>query len=374
METVKDNLTNVSIVERFRLNDTTSEKETYHIVLSLKDLSYGVGDCVGIYPSNPINLVNLILKKLRANGHEEVLDRDGVPFSLKDFLTARANLSRIQRKLLELLKTKTDSQDLPFHLLDPTKKEDLRTFVEKTDLSTLVSELDFLPLTPQEFASCLSPLIPRLYSIASSMKEVGPYIHLTVALTRYEKEGKELLGTCSSYLCHQAPLDRDVVPIYIHKAKDFSITETMREKPIIMVGPGTGVAPFRGFMQERAKDESSKNWLFFGERHRKGDFYYKDFWENLVAKGKLQIDLAFSRDQKEKVYVQHKMLEKAKELWQWLEEGAYFFVCGDASKMAKDVDETLHKIVEREGKMSLDEAKSYIKKLRKEKRYLRDVY
>jgi sulfite reductase (NADPH) flavoprotein alpha-component len=164
------------------------------------------------------------------------------------------------------------------------------------------------------------------------------------------------------------------VPIYLHPAKEFTLP-SKEHAPIIMVGPGTGIAPFRGFMQERlAKQSTGKNWLFFGEWHKEQYFFYQDFWHQLVDMGSLRLDCAFSRDQSEKIYVQHKMLEQAQEIWNWLEAGAYFYVCGDADKMAKDVDQALLKIIEQQGALPADTAKQYLKNMRKDKRYLRDVY
>ena len=178
-------------------------------------------------------------------------------------------------------------------------------------------------------------------------------------------------GVCSHYLCYRAPLNEPVIPVFVQPSRHFTLPEASCERPIIMIGPGTGVAPFRAFMQQRT---CTRNWLFFGERNQTCDFYYRTFWEEHISKGHLRLDSAFSRDQAEKIYVQHRLLERKKEVWQWIQEGAYLFVCGDASKMAKDVDQALQHIAQEEGKLDPLAARAYFKEMRKEKRYLRDVY
>lgn len=317
-----------SIKERIRLNPE-SEKETYHIVLDLKDsgIEYSVGDCIGIYPENDPHYVKRIT---------EILGED----SLQEFLLKKANLNRIPKKLLG-------------------------------EHPHLLSLLQHKKVSHEQLKEQLLPLLPRFYSIASSQKQVGNEVHLIVALTKNPPDSPSPYGTCTQYLCHRAPLLKPEIPIFLQPSQRFYLPHESKGKPIIMIGPGTGVAPFRGFMQERT---DKQNWLFFGERNEKNDFYYRTFWESLVRENKLRLDCAFSRDQKEKVYVQHKMLEKRQEFWRWLEEGGFLFVCGDASQMAKDVDKTLHQIAESEGKMSTIEAKEYIKKLKKTNRYQRDVY
>ena len=237
----------------------------------------------------------------------------------------------------------------------------------------LIENQEGLP-SPQEICNRLRGLIPRLYSIASSMKSVGEEIHLTIAKVIYQTNGFTRRGIATNYLCNLAALNDLSVPIYIQKTNDFRLPENPNT-PLIMVGPGTGIAPFRAFMQERATTEASgKNWLFFGEWNKNFDFFYEDYWTKLQKQQFLKLSIAFSRDQERKVYVQHKMEENASEFWQWLEQGAHFYVCGDSTYMAKDVDQTLHKIVEQEGKMDSGAAKAYVKQMKADKRYLRDVY
>lgn len=312
-----------TIKERYCLNPG-SEKATYHVVLDLEEsgIQYAVGDCLGIYPENDPSLVQKLISQWDATGEEIVEDRKGNLFALSTFLTQYANLSRLP---------------------------------ETNQCHSLA-----------DFCKGLSPLLPRFYSIASSMSVVGQEAHLTVGL---------IDGLCTHFLCNRVPLGIPRLAVFHHPARNFSLHPESFDKPVIMVGPGTGIAPFRGFMQERVSGEASpKNWLFFGERHRETDFYYKNYWEELVSQGKLTLDCAFSRDQADKVYVQHKMLEKSGKLWEWLQEGAYLFVCGDASRMAKDVEKILQAIVEREGGYSPENAKAYLKDLKKSNRYQRDVY
>jgi sulfite reductase (NADPH) flavoprotein alpha-component len=227
--------------------------------------------------------------------------------------------------------------------------------------------------TAEELVKVLRKLQPRLYSIASSPKAYPEDIHLTVAIVRYELHGRDRQGVCSTYLADR--VNDATMPVFIHSAKHFRQPEDT-SVPVIMVGPGTGIAPFRAFLQEReVLNATGKSWLFFGDRNRGTDFLYEDEINAWQSKGVLhRLDTAFSRDQAEKVYVQHRMMENAAELWQWLEEGGYFYVCGDASRMAKDVDEALHRIVEQAGGKSKEEAAAYVEELKKAKRYRKDVY
>ena len=331
----------VCIKERVRLNEN-SDKETFHIVLDLSntDLTYSVGDCVAVYPHNDPDLIEAIMAHFGSNGEEQVVDRKGDTYSFADFLTRKANLLRSPKQL--------GSGD---HVWAALQSRD--------------------DLNPQSFSKLLAPLLPRFYSIASSMEAVGKEMHLTVTINENPSHFPTKFGTCSHYLCKRAPLLEPCISIYMQKAKSFYLSPESFQKPIIMIGPGTGIAPFRGFLQERMKKGSSENWIFFGERREKQDYYYREEWQKAIEEGQLQLDTAFSRDGEEKAYVQHRMLEKSQELWQWLEKGAYFFVCGDAKRMAKEVDQTLQSIIEKEGRV---DPKEYIKNLKKQKRYLRDVY
>lgn len=311
----KHNVFLASIKERELLNPG-SDREVYHIVLDLagSGMDYSVGDSIAVYPENDPSYVQQITENITGK----------VDF---DFLQKRANISRLSKKFFG------DAQDLLAFL----KKE-------TTNFDDLQKKL--------------LPLLPRYYSVASSCKHVGEEVHLMVALV----DG----GVCSGYLCKRAEMNKFVVPIFLQPSRNFSLVSN--DFPIIMVGAGTGLAPFRGFMQERISD---KNWLFFGSRSSETDFYYQSFWSSLVDKKKLKIDYAFSRDQDIKIYVQHQMVKKGEELWRWMEEGAYIYVCGDAKKMALEVDNVLLQIVKNYSKK---DPKTYLAKLKEDRRYLRDIY
>jgi sulfite reductase (NADPH) flavoprotein alpha-component len=227
--------------------------------------------------------------------------------------------------------------------------------------------------TPEEFVGLLSKLQPRLYSISSSLKAFPDQVHLTVDVVRYESNGRIRSGVCSSFLAERA--DDRPVPVFISPSK-FRMPEN-GSVPMIMVGPGTGIAPFRAFLQERkALGAKGKSWLFFGSQKERCDYFYREEFDQLQAEGYLtKMTCAFSRDQEHKIYVQHRMLENAAELWKWIDgEGAHFFVCGDAKRMAKDVDAALNKIVQEQGGMDAEKASEYVEKMKAEKRYKRDVY
>jgi sulfite reductase (NADPH) flavoprotein alpha-component len=258
------------------------------------------------------------------------------------------------------------------HLLSDDRRENLKNYLAVHEVWDLLEGNPEVTFSPQELCNLLLPLLPRFYSVASAPKVVGEEVHLTVAFFEYESEGEKRRGVCTHYLCNLVPMYESVVPVYVQPSNGFTLPSDPNV-PIIMIGPGTGVAPYRGFMQERMHF-SSRNWLFFGEWNRSYDFFYEDFWRELEFKKKLRMDLAFSRDQAHKIYVQHRMLEHAEEFFRWLEDGAYVYVCGDKKRMAPDVDAALHQIVKTCGNMDEAGAKAYVKKLRTDKRYLRDVY
>ena len=370
-----------SITERVQLTSAGSQKKTQHLVLDLKGsgISYAVGDSVGVLPQHAPELVNKTLRALKANGQERVRDKQTESeMPLRDYLTHKGNINSVSPKLFkEIVRKQTNN----------TKKENLETLSQETHRDAYKKYIgqheiwDFLiaheevSFSPQEFIDLLMPLLPRFYSIASSQKHVGDEIHITIAPLEYMTNGHTRRGICTHYLCDLVPLHTPTVPVFIQSAHGFGLPEDPHI-PLIMVGPGTGVAPFRAFLQERLfhHRSSAKHWLFFGERSAAHDFLYAHDWSSLAKQGDLRLDLAFSRDQEDKIYVQHKMWESGKELYDWLEEGAYLYVCGDAERMAKDVEATLHRIIEEYGKMCPQTAKDYVKKLRQQKRYLRDVY
>ena len=369
-----------SVVERFSLCRPGSDKNVEHVVLNLKGsgLTYQVGDSIGVYAMNDPEEVEKTIKTLHASGYELVSDKhSGQSFLLREFLTKKANLADVPRKLIvEICQRQTNvhkKERLEF-ILSETQKDALKEYQAAHEIWDALEENTEAVFTPQELCHMLMPLLPRFYSIASSQAFVGEEVHLTVAELVYETNGHIRRGVCTHYLCRLAPMQEPVVPVYVHPSNGFTLPAD-GDVPIIMVGPGTGVAPYRAFMQERLfRGASGLNWLFFGERHRALQFFYEDYWQELVDVGKLRLDTAFSRAQEHKIYVQHRLQEHGKELFALLEQGAYFYVCGDAHRMAKDVDAALHHIVQIHGGCDEQGAKDYVKKLKAAKRYLRDVY
>ena len=355
-----------------RLMTEGSDKETRHFELSLKDsgLNYLPGDSLGVVPTNCAEVVEDLLDAVGLSGEETInLGEDSI--LLKDALMQRLActvLSKIQIKKFNELAQADHLTDL----LHVANKDSLVDYMWGRELIDLFLEYPQSGINAQDFVNLLRPMPPRLYSIASSLSAHEQEVHLTVAVVRYEGNDRKRKGVCSSYLAERVG---DTVPCYLHPNKNFKLPEDS-STPIIMVGPGTGIAPFRAFIEERkATGATGKNWLFFGDRSQKTDYLYGKEWESYQKDGVLhELDLAWSRDQAEKVYVQHQMLEKKAELWSWLQDGAVFYVCGDASRMAKDVDQALRTIAQEEGSMGEDDAASWVKGLMKERRYLKDVY
>ena len=355
-----------------RLMTKGSDKETRHFELSLQDsgLDYLPGDSLGVLPTNCEEVVGDLLTTVGLSG-EETVEIGEESLVLKDSLMNRLActvLSKIQIKKFNEIAQSEKLADL----LQIANKQDLVDYMWGRELIDLFLEFPQAEISAQDFVGLLRPMPPRLYSIASSLSAHAEEVHLTVAVVRYEGHERKRKGVCSSYLAERIG---STIPCYLHPNKNFKLPDDP-STPIIMVGPGTGIAPFRAFIEERqATGATGKNWLFFGDRSQKTDYLYSDEWESYQKIGILhELDLAWSRDQAEKVYVQHKMLEKKAELWNWLQNGAVFYVCGDASRMAKDVDQALRTIAQEQGSMSEEEAGVWIKGLQKERRYLKDVY
>lgn len=361
------------IKERELLTAPSSTKRVYHISLELESapFPYRVGDSIAVLPSNDAALVDQILHHLRATGKEEILDaRTQNTYSLREFLTDKANLNRVNSSFFRFL----CEMGTLSPLLDPEKKTELTAYLHQHTLLELLERHPFREFPLFEFCKLLMPLMPRFYSIASSPKVFPQEVHLTVAHVQYEAHGQPRYGVGSHFLCQSAQVGITPIPIYLQPSHHFTLPEN-ENAPILLIGPGTGIAPFRAFLQERmAMQAAGKNWLFYGERNRSTDFYYGDYFLELEKKGHLRLDLAFSRDQKEKIYVQHKMLEQKGEIWRWIQEGCFLYVCGDAEKMAKDVEAALFQILKEEGNMTEEGARLFLKKLRTDKRYLLDVY
>lgn len=364
------------IQDRFLLTQPGSTKKTYHISLTLagSSLVFHPGDSMAILPSNDPATVDLFLQKASLSGCESVRDpRSNTPLLLRDYLIHKANLHKANPSFLRALHEKSP-YSLFADLLSPEQKPKLTEFLHTHTPTDLLSLHPHAALSPEELIKPLLPLLPRFYSIASSQLMYPDEVHLTVAALSYLVNGQRRYGLGSHFLCERARIGETPIPLYLQPSHGFKLPANP-DTPIILVGPGTGVAPFRAFLQERlALQSRGRNWLFFGERHRATDFYYEDFWLALEKEKRLRLSVAFSRDSSQKFYVQHSLWEMRKEVWAWLEEGAFFYVCGDALEMAKDVEAMLQKIASAEGGLSEEAARLKIKALRAEKRYLMDVY
>jgi sulfite reductase (NADPH) flavoprotein alpha-component len=378
----KDRPFPAKLTENRLLNKPGSAKETRHFVVDLRGsgLHYKAGDSLGVFPSNRESEVNELLQRLGATGDEPVsppLLKLPAPISLRAALTDKLALAKPARKIIETLAAKATNADEKAKLsglLTPESKDLLAQYLEEREFVDLLAEYPSAKLTAQEFVEHLRKLMPRLYSIASSSKQHPSDVHLTVAIVRYETNHRERVGVCSTFLSDRAQVGSTPVPVFVSDSH-FGPPED-GAKDCIMVGPGTGIAPFRAFLQDRvATGAKGRNWLFFGDQKKATDFLYEEEWQEYLAKGQLtRLDTAFSRDQLTKVYVQDRMRENAKELWSWLQGGAHFYVCGDAKRMAKDVDTALHDIIAEQGAMSVEQAVDYVKQMKKDKRYQRDVY
>lgn len=370
-----------AIKERYSLCKPGSDKNIQHITLDLRGsgLQYQVGDSIGIFPTHDPVVVARTLAAMHATGNESVQlkSNNNESFSLLECLTRRCSLTAVSPKLLKevaLRQPNAEKRQHLEHLLEDAHYHEMKAYLEKHELWDFLLAHQEVHWTAQELVDLLMPMLPRFYSISSSQKYVGDEVHLTVATVSYESNGHQRQGVCTHYLCELAQMEQQEVPVFIQPAHDFRLPEH-HDTPLIMIGPGTGVAPFRAFMQERVFHGSQgKHWLFFGERSRHHNFLYEDEWSHFQTKGHLRVDLAFSRDQDNKVYVQDRMRESSSELFQWLQNGAHLYVCGDAKRMAKDVDATLLGIIQEQGALDAGGAKEYVKKLRQQKRYLRDVY
>ena len=352
-----------------------SAKDTRHFEIDLADsgLAYEVGDSLGVFPTNNPVLVEEILGVLGFSGEEEVTDPNGNTITIREALTRSYVITEKDKKLLAAIAEKDPTAAHFIPMTTPEGRAELEAYVAGREVIDPLLAHPAAKFTPEEFVKCLRKLQPRLYSIASSQKANPSEVHLTVAAVRYETHGRKREGVCSTFLSDRA--DNVPVPVFVHTAKHFRVPEDPSTHAI-MVGPGTGIAPFMAFLQERkATGATGKNWLFFGDQKSATDFLYREELEAWQQEGVLhKLSTAFSRDQAEKVYVQHRMLEEAEELFAWLEQGGYFYICGDASRMAKDVDTALHQVVEKAGGKSPEEAAAYVEELKKSKRYRKDVY
>lgn len=360
------------LLENIVLNGRGSIKETHHVELSLEGsgLSYEPGDALGIYPTNATDVVDDLLQALHFKDQEQVIV-DGKDITIHNAIFRHYEVTTITRPMMQKYALLAKNKNLD-QLLDDNHKKELNDYLYGREIVDLITDFPTENLTPQAFVDCLRKLPPRLYSIASSLKQHPDEVHLTVAAVRYQSHGRNRKGVGSTFLADRIG-EETTIPVYIDRNSNFKLPADPAT-PIIMIGPGTGIAPFRAFVEEReAVGASGKNWLFFGDQHFETDFLYQTEWLRYFKNGVLtRMNVAFSRDQAQKVYVQHLMAEHGKEIYAWLQEGAYLYVCGDEKRMAHDVHEALLKIVASERK--LNHAEEYIANLQKEKRYQRDVY
>ncbi|HCH02093.1 MAG TPA: assimilatory sulfite reductase (NADPH) flavoprotein subunit [Vibrio sp.] len=360
-----------SLLTSQKITGRDSGKDVRHIEIDLEGsgITYQPGDALGVWYENSSALVAAILEQVGLSGIESI-ELDGESISIHSALVNKFEITASNPQLVTKYSELSGSKKLQKLVED---KDKLREYAGNTQMIDVLKEKK-TKLTAEELASLFRKLTPRLYSIASSQAEVEDEVHLTVGLVEYQQGEETRYGGASHYLTHRLE-EGDKVKVFIEHNNNFKLPQD-DNTPVIMIGPGTGIAPFRSFIQEReARDAEGKNWLFFGDRTFTQDFLYQVEWQKFLKSGVLtKLDVAFSRDQAEKVYVQDRILENAAEVWQWLQQGAYLYVCGDANRMAKDVHEALISVAEQQGKLGRDQAEAFINDLRKAKRYQRDVY
>ena len=363
------------LVEKHPLTGSGSSKLTMHMAFSITDadLKYEAGDACGVIPQNDHALVGEIIHALNFSPQAPVQLPKAGTTSLADALTNQLQVTRLTRKMIEAYATIGNCRDL-FTLLAPEQQAHLEKYTWDRGLVDLIHDYPGVLHSPADLVAMLPKLSPRLYSISSSPVAHAGEIHATIAVVRYRSHNRERGGVCSTLLADRTATG-ERRPIYIQPNKKFRLPRNPYA-PMVMIGPGTGIAPFRAFLHERrALGAKGKNWLFFGERSAATDFLYRDELEHMLADGYLtQLDTAFSRDQEQKIYVQDRMMEHAAQLWGWLKDGASLYVCGDASRMAKDVHAALLTVVKAQSGMDHDAAVAYIQTLKEEHRYHRDVY
>lgn len=362
------------LLDKRPLTRDVSSKQTMHLAFSIadSDLKYEAGDACGVVPENDCQLVNEIITALKFSPETPVQLPKSGSASLADALGHHLQITRLTRKTIEAYATIGSCQPL-FALLAPERQALLEKYTYDRGLIDLIHDYPDVLHNPADLVAMLPKLAPRLYSISSSPSAHTGEIHTTIAVVRYRSHNRERGGVCSTLLADRTSTG-DRRPIYIHPNKKFRLPAP--DTPIVMIGPGTGVAPFRAFLHERrALAATGRNWLFFGERSASTDFLYREELESMLGDGHLtRFDTAFSRDQERKIYVQDRMLEQGAQLWNWMQGGASIYVCGDASRMAKDVDAALHRIAEENGGLGQEAAQQYMQVMKDERRYQRDVY
>jgi sulfite reductase (NADPH) flavoprotein alpha-component len=364
-----------------RLTGPGSAKDTRHFVLSLagSGLQYTPGDSLGAFGRNPPGLIDELLAWLEFDGDSPVKGPNGTPTTLRRALLQDYIVNRANRKVMTGLAQRIQQGEQRNRLMELVDNPELLSaYIDTRDYVDILKDFDEASFeSPDAFLAQLTPVVPRLYSIASSPHAHPGEVHLCVAVVRYDTHGRVKKGLASGFLADHADMFVKNIPVYVQESRTFRLPQD-RATDIIMCGPGAGIAPFRAFVEQRAHEGATgRNWLFFGEQRRSSDFLYGPEWLEFQKRGKLhRLDLAFSRDQDHKIYVQHRMKEQARDLWDWLQNGAYFYVCGDAKHMAKDVHQTLIDIARTEGGLNPEAASEFVNVtlMRTEKRYLRDVY
>lgn len=359
------------VLDKVRITGRDSDKEVYHLELSLEGsgLTYEPGDSLGIFTKNPAPLVEQILQKTGFEPEKKILLDEEKEVSVRSALMYHFEITVVTFDMLQNYFEHTQNENLKKLLGDNQKLDE---YLYGSDLLDLLEDFPF-DWNVNKLLEILRPLPPRLYSISSSMERVGEEVHITVSVVNFEKKKRKRTGACSSNLAGEIDID-DEIPVYIEKNPGFRLPANGAK--MIMVGAGTGIAPYRAFMQHRESLGMMGNtWLFFGDRRFSSDFLYQAEWLKLREKKHLErMEVAFSRDQQEKVYVQHKLLENQKEIFEWIENGAFVYLCGDRRHLAKDVNKTLLEIIRTQGGISEEQAEKYLKNLKREKRFQVDVY
>ena len=360
------------VLESIQLNGRGSDKETYHIELDLagSGLQYAPGDALAVRPRNHDPLVEEVLRAARLSDSAPVqLGAESLPLAAA--LAGRRELTVLTRDVLERYAILAPHAELQGLLADTTR---LQPYLYGRDVADLLTDFPTDQLTAQTLADTLRPLPTRAYSIACSLLVHPDEVHLTVGAVRYEAHGRRKHGACSSSLADRVAVG-DEARVFVEHNEYFKLPQNPGTD-IIMVGAGTGIAPFRAFVEERVElGATGRNWLLFGNPHSTTDFLYQAEWQQHLKKGGLaKLDVAFSRDQAEKIYVQNRLLENSRDVFSWLENGAQFYVCSDKTRLGSAVQAALAQVVQKEGGLSVEDAAAYVKNLRKQRRYLEDVY
>ncbi|MEJ7533882.1 assimilatory sulfite reductase (NADPH) flavoprotein subunit [Staphylococcus hominis] len=370
----KANPYQAEVLENINLNGRGSNKETRHIEFLLDNFGeeYEVGDCLVVLPQNDPALVGLLISTLGWDPGDQIqISEDGDTISLEEALTSYFEITKLTKPLLQNAAAYFDNEALEDKVQD---SEWIQNYIEGRDFIDLLNDFPPEELEPEDLYQILRKLPPREYSISSSYQSLPDEVHITVGAVRYNTHGRDRSGVCSVQFAERIQ-PGDTVPIYLKRNPNFKFPKD-GDTPVIMIGPGTGIAPFRAHMQEREEYGYKGNtWLFFGDQHFTTDFLYQTEWQEWLKDGVLEkMNVAFSRDTDQKVYVQHRIAEHSKEFNEWLEKGASIYICGDEKNMAKDVHQAIRNVLVKEQNLTEEDAESYLKQMKKDKRYQRDVY